>query len=805
MENVLRAPPSTWWEDLLRSVGGNVEAALEKAREYSNTDLPKMPWQSVMDKPYNVSPVDLVGHPGRAMQKMANGQRVLPTMTQPMDTDLLDLAGIGVPMLSAAKPTGKALVQGLKREFLGDVPKVKSSVARIGGIDFEGPVHGVALNKAKKFYGENFEFNRAEGDAFDLFKLNDGTVVPRKRAEEITGAAKSEDMPHGMAYKGRVARQMGAINPDQSKVIAKLTGREQLVPKKVALPDTFQSGEKEGILRGSEAFGGLTEKQFKQKRARYKSQAERGADYSKYWYDLTSGDLFSLAGGNVPMADNLAHVLATTSSSTPVGSNFMYGAKGWNQWLVGDPINTGKYPTRMSADIADILDSGAGVSGFKRSPYAGGLSVAWRPNPDLLAVNDIHNVRGWGIREPKTGKLWSKGVPEAGHRLLQRQTGKVVKSLNDDANKNLEFARLLGGMPDEVAQLPQADWNKYRVQASAWAPQRMDALGIPLKDASKHYGDYINEYSAQNTRSWIPGSNTGHLPELLSAPMSKQNELSNLLEEVVAGRNGIDNVAHGLGALSGRTLKNAGIYEGRPEPGFASQVPVGKLTGSQMMDPSSMKVMDAVAASHGLLGVQKQVAHNFLGGEAPIKSAGALRFDRGSPFSPDEIERLAGMGIKFDIPQVDPAGARMLVFDDVGAASRQDAWKAAKKAGKEFGAKVTAHHRDGNLFPVDENFNAPEKWSSVPFVEAIERAGPRVVENFDKNVAPKAAEILARVESFAQKNGMTQAEWYRPLMEGLARGGLAEVKRLHKAGIIPAVALAAIGLGSLADTGQPQY
>lgn len=176
---------------------------------------------------------------------------------------------------------------------------------------------------------------------------------------------------------------LGAVMPTGGGAVSGVIKRA--APKFVKTAKRFQSGAKEGIYRGSEAFGGITPSKLGSMRTNYIEDAVAGAPYSKYWYDNTSKDLFRIAGHDVPKADNLADVLATTSSSTPVGSNAMYGFKGWNQSLTGDSINTGKYPTRMSQDIADIFAGNMNASGLKRSPYAGGLSVEWRPDPSLLA------------------------------------------------------------------------------------------------------------------------------------------------------------------------------------------------------------------------------------------------------------------------------------------------------------------------------------------------------------------------------------------------------------------------------------
>jgi hypothetical protein len=587
-------------------------------------------------------------------------------------------------------------------------------------------------------------------------------------------------------------REMNARGQELGGLLGAIT---RAAPKEIALSKRFKSGENKDIYRGSEAFGGITPAKLGSMRANYIEAAQTGAPYSKYWYDNTSKDLWRIAGEDVSKADPLAEVLATTSSSTPVGSNAMYGFKGWNQNLVGDKINTGLYPTRMSQEIDAILNGGQQASGLKRSPYAGGLSVEWRPDPTLLAVNDIHNVRAWGIKDPVTGKEWKKGVGEAGHRFLQDQHKVVADRLNDYAAANIAMARAAGASEADIAKMIQPDWNNYRVQAAAWSTQRnRGPQKIPMQEAGKHYGDFLNDYAGQITREWTPGNNTGHAQGLLSMPYQTQQDFANAMEANVRGPQGIDAIASRLGALSDTTLPNAGVYEGVAAPGFASQIQVGKGLGRQTIDDSSAKVMDAVAATHGLLGAQKQAAWNYLGGPAPNKSAGAYQLRRGAPFSPDELGQLRGMVPDADIPQVDPRGARVLQFADAGDASRPGLLKDLRAAAKTFGADVQPSVRSGNLFPVDENFNAPATWSAKPYIEKIEAAGPKVVANWNAEMPAVAAGLLRTAEDFFAKHNLTSAPWYRPMMEGISRGGLEELKRLVKAGIVPVAALAVFGL-----------
>jgi hypothetical protein len=541
-----------------------------------------------------------------------------------------------------------------------------------------------------------------------------------------------------------------------------------------ALTRLVQGGEKAGKVRGTAGLfpesGGVSPQKEVALVNKFVQDARAGEPYSRFWYDKASKDLYRVSGENVPDADKLAGIMATTSSTTPVGANTMFGFKGWNQALTGAPIETGKYPALMSPVIRDITE-GATTTGMKRTPYQQGLSVEWRPpETDLRPVNDIHQASGM------IGKEIRRGLSPAEHAWLD--------TMNDRA----------------LAKLRESDptWTSYQTQAAAWAPQRVKAgLAKDLASASKQYGDFYPEYMGNITREWTPGANTGHLPELLSGTPEGtrfQDILANALEPHVRGPQDTDKLARAVGALSDRTLANAGLYEGQAAPGFASQVAVGKKTGQDVIDNASAQVMDAIAAMHGILSPQQQVAWNYLGrAGAPQKSAGAFRIGTGGPMAVDELRALQrDLGEAGGTVQADPQGARGLIFSDVGDPGRAALAQSVREAAQARGGTASFHARSGNLFPE----NVPAKWSVRPYLEAAEAAGPRVAENIARNVPPIAKGVLETTEALAQQHGWTSASWYRPLMEGLQRGGLPEVRRLYEAGVVPVAVLAALGLGA---------
>ena len=539
-------------------------------------------------------------------------------------------------------------------------------------------------------------------------------------------------------------------------------------PKQVSVDKRFKSGDKKGVYRGTEAFGGITPQKAVPMRKEYLNKMEKGVGGAN-WYDESSADINRWTGGNVEDSNKMANALAITSSRTPVGANLMYANKGWNQAAVGDKIHTGGFPTAMGKHITEAFENPeASASGLKRSPFSAGLSVDWMgPEFANRPTHDIHDVRAWGVKDPLTGKDWSKGVGEAGHRWLDDQAQMVT----DEANK-----RGLGG---------KTDWTPYRAQAAAWIAQKAEKEGVPISEAAKHYGSFAPDYQANIPREWSTWPQSEHIPESASVSNALRQQFADDMERHVRGPQGIDQLARDMGALSDTVIPNAGSYEGMVNPGFVSRVNVGKQSGGQLMDDSSNQLVRSISAAHGLLGAQKQVAYGYAGGKASLKDAGYAQFvtPDGKPLSPEQVmamsDRIGAAG--GDIPSADATGARAILFPEDQATAQARA-KALRQIGADEGLDVQFKSRDSDIFPRDENFNAPDKWSTRPYIDEIMKGGDNVINGFDNFAKRKAGDMLDTVGKYP----FTQAEWYPRMMNALKEGGIRALDKLQLEGKVPA-------------------
>jgi hypothetical protein len=551
------------------------------------------------------------------------------------------------------------------------------------------------------------------------------------------------------------------------------------------------------VYEGTDAIGSITPANLANMRKAYLAHMERGAE-GRNWYDESSADISRWAAGNMQRSDDMANMLAVTSSRTPVAPNLMYANRGWNQRLAGDEIKTGAFPNAMGKDIERVLaQEGGSAGGLKRSPFSAGLSVDWRgPEFANRPTHDIHDMRAWGITDPVTGELWNKGVSPAAHRFLDTQAEFVTNKAN---------ALNLGG---------SSDWTPYRAQAAAWISQKAAKEGKPISDTARHYGSYADDYQAQINREWLPTDRAPHFPEIYDLGPGVQKEFSDAMEAVNTGPQGIDRLASGMGALTDTTMPNLGVFEGYQSPGFSSRVNVGKMPlpvtpYDQAMDPSSKKVVEAITAAHALHGVQTQGGYNYLSSKGatgqPAKHANSFRLDfNGQPLVGEDMANAAA-GVNQILPgdvggvMVDPKGMRGQTWGRETFAP--EIVDALKSHAKEAGADLRFMHNSGGVIPEA----APESWSAKPFVERIEAGGPVMVENYNKTMmGGYGQDMLAAATAQAQKHGLTAAPFYEPMMQALSTGGLPALKDLIKKGVVPVAVLGMLGLGQM-DTAPEAY
>jgi hypothetical protein len=498
---------------------------------------------------------------------------------------------------------------------------------------------------------------------------------------------------------------------------------------------------------------------------RYVDLAREGEDY-RDWYQHSGSSIFSHTGEDPPAADAFSAGLARTSPSTNVSSNATFAIKSHNQAMVGDDIDTGKYPTAMSAAIAKHYYGGEPISGEKIGPFMGAQVEAWNPNFKHQFVNDGWNMTALGYPAEKAGIMW-EGKPSVGEHNYAR----IVA---DKARAQLETET---GMP----------WSPKQTQAASWTAIKARTQGIPLEEAGRDFSHGLADNYGQISYESAPGLTTNHLPEYHSAPWDQKVEFHNAINDALQDSQGRDIISRHLGLLTGKTVDGPGVFNGVVSPGSQAQVALGQKAGGALMgvDDASRALIDTSSNIRAALLRQDAAAWHKTGyvKDMPLSKGNMIEANLGRPLTPDEALALSGhlethSGSDFFSPISTPNGFRILNIPDksgVPNAGMHDIVDAALAHDNMPDAKTRRVFADSNYTPHD--------WSIDPHGQSYTRAAagtgrPNLQRRADDLYAALGPRISAVEDYFAHKYGWTPNRdtrfWEQP---GQASAGVNDATR----------------------------
>lgn len=609
------------------------------------------------------------------------------------------------------------------------------------------------------------------------------------RAESVLPAA--ERM---LSLEGRVA-------PDA--MTARTTGRgvsgvvETPVPSKLS-GKRIESGDQAGVHHGTKAFGGISPQRLVAIKKKYLKAVEEGKDF-RGWYDDVRKEIEALVGGDSKRAREVANMIAETSAGTEIGVNTGFAIRANNQAAVGAPINTGRYPERMSAAIEQILaDERQGTTGLKRSAFANNMDPTVDPIAgDARATHDIRYVRGLGIPDPKTGEPWSKGISPAGHEFLDRIDTDMLQTAQ---------AQELGGVKD---------WTKPRMQAAAWISQKANQNKTSLAEAAKSPNDFFNEFSSVIASEAAPGTGLGIAPEFGSASPEQRAEYSRRVLDAMKNMFGRDEVATKMGALTRETIPQVGSYtdpvtgELLTNAGSASPILTARSTGTPTTDPQSSELARAIASLEGLLLGQNQMGVTSIGraGAAKVGDFNSALIDVGRPLSDIEQQSLATLTSGNPVVK-HPAGAVALNFDDVAAPGtegykgRGGLLETLRNFAEKIGGEARPSYNTGELVPGEAAVAGGGRWASA-YLDNLP-PGSKLAQSADSILRESGGvvdRVSAAIESASKEFGWTQAPWYRTMIEAGKSGGIEAVRELARKGVIPALVMSVLSQKGLDNGG----
>jgi len=547
-------------------------------------------------------------------------------------------------------------------------------------------------------------------------------------------------------------------------------------------PGTSRTIQTTGKYRGAPS-GVNSPQKLGHMQTRLRNYLELGAPYRE-WYEKTNDWVQQSLDNRPGRVDQYGGTVAITSSGTAVPQNAGFAIKGYNQAIVGDPIQTGRFPASMGKSIESVFSGTSPPLGPKREPFFEAIVQ----DPDRLRqTNDIRQARAFGYKEPDGG-TWKSGLGEAQHRFMDEETEKLLQYAVENR---------VGGTDD---------WNKDRIQAAIWIAQKAEEDGSTIEEAARMFQDFTPQAVIRTEAA--PSASSQHLGGLLD-PDNRE-----LLEAYSAAQDAamqtpslLDYTASQSGAMTAPTFSGPGVYEGASNPAYAVPVSIGKVSeaAGDVIDPASAKLVEANAAMQGLLRAQDTVGYTAILPAKRVVDRNALQVDLGRPITRDEIIELERklsdeFGSDTLIPLPGRNGIDIIVPDPDVAARLNNVKKGQTPAWQKTlttlvkddfsDAEMTWGLNSGGLV------GDTTDWTYTPsqYLPALEAVGPEMRGLLDRGAARSAPQLekidAALVKAFP-KAGERQLVVART-RQALATGGIAKVRQLVEQGVLPAAVLGAL-------------
>jgi hypothetical protein len=316
------------------------------------------------------------------------------------------------------------------------------------------------------------------------------------------------------------------------------------------------------------------------------------------FYIDSSQDIFARTGNNPTEADIFNQNLAALSRANNVAGNTTMSTKGHIQAVTGEPVSTGRFPSRDSPPLQAMYDAGqADYLGHKRDPFATQLGVAYAPERIGRGVNDMHEAELMGYPSGTVG-----GPTQ--HAFMDEVRQRAI----DIANRER-----LGGV---------SDWNTGTAQAAAWTGNKIRRGDLAPGEAARSYADYMPMMEANATYEAVSSPVTGHLQGLLDAPFETRaaytQDPRGSWNTSPSGRD-IGYTAARM--LPGESVETVGRFKDTANPAMVARPVTGIYTTADQtraLTPGSVNALNAVEAARAYFDVQEAGAwHKVL----PAKNA----------------------------------------------------------------------------------------------------------------------------------------------------------------------------------------
>ncbi len=361
--------------------------------------------------------------------------------------------------------------------------------------------------------------------------------------------------------------------------------------------------------------------------------AIEGTD-ARFWYERSGKAILDAVGGDKEEAEKIIQIIAVTSPSTPVKSNFDYALQAYAQHKAGEPIMTGRFPTAMNKRIESIL-SGEEWEGRKTNNFYVNLMRVVDPQKVQGVTTDLWMMRSFGFD--------TDNPTDAQYSFVERETNRIASKLG---------------------------WEPQQAQAAIWVAQKAKEEGKEISASKFDYSDALEQNLAQVSWESIPGRTSDHMLEMFDAPYEVQQEYHVEISKAFQDNDGFDLIARRLGIPTPGDFEAPGFFEGKVSPGTQTQVSAprqyrGPKYGA--VEQSALDLMEAYAAARGVLMKQDGVGYHRPFYSPAKKDGNGVEIRIGRPFSEAETKRFASLlneKAGFEIAPIGSVdGVRIINFD----------------------------------------------------------------------------------------------------------------------------------------------
>ena len=506
------------------------------------------------------------------------------------------------------------------------------------------------------------------------------------------------------------------------------------------------------------------------------------------FYRDSSADILARTGRDPNEADLFAQNLAVLSRSNNVGGNTSMSVKGHVQAVTGDPVRTGRFPSKDSPPLQAMYDNNVvEYAGHKRDPFATQLGVAWAPERIGRGVNDMHEAELMGYPSGKVG-----GATQ--HAFMDEVRARSIEKANREK---------LGGFQD---------WDTGTAQAAAWTGNKIRRGDLSPGDAAKSYADYMPLHEANATYEAVSSPVTGHLQGLLTAPFEQR------LAYTMDPRGTWNTTASGRDAgytaarmLPGETVAATGRFKDTANPAFVARPVVGTETlpdGTRAMTEGSKRALSAVEAARAYFDAQEAGAwHKIMPAKSAADYTGA-QINFGRQLTRQDIETIA--------PIFEAKGYYLASAPDGMTVIANDATKTGKAFADEVrqllkdnkgafaGSKVELGRIESDYIDYADAWSQGKGAVTNAMLRQMDQA-PQTRALLENSSAYRTA-VMSRnardVDAAAKGLGVARQDVLRA-REIFSKEGWEGLRKAAKAGTVPAIMLGVFASGLSSQEAAP--